>query len=144
MTRQILYVEDHFNNMLLVKRIVEAEGHHFLTAADGESGWTLALEHRPDLIFVDLRLPGTVDGFELLQRLKSDPWLSGIPAVVLTAYGEGDVEARATEAGCDGFLHKPADILQVRSVIRKYVGSEASQTYQGKQGRMQFAGIHHS
>jgi two-component system cell cycle response regulator DivK len=141
MTKQILYVEDHFNNMLLVKRIVTAEGHDFITAPDGESGWTMALEHRPDLIFVDLRLPGEIDGFELLRRLKSDPHLRDIPAVVLTAYGLGDVETRAEAAGCDGFLHKPADIRQVRSVIRKYLGSKAGQTYQGERDQLQFATI---
>lgn len=143
MAKQILYVEDHFNNMLLVKRIVASEGHDFLTAADGESGWAVALEHQPDLIFVDLRLPGEIDGFELLRRLKSDPRLKSIPAVVLTAYGLGDAETRAAEAGCDGFLHKPADIRQVRSVIRKYVGSEARREFQGKQGQLQFARIPH-
>ena len=144
MTKQILYVEDHFNNMLLVKRIVMSEGHDFLTAADGESGWTLAQERQPDLIFVDLRLPGEIDGFELLRRLKSDPRLKSIPAVVLTAYGLGDAESEAAKAGCDDFLHKPADIRQVRAVIRKYVGSEAGQRFQGEQGQLQFAGIHHS
>lgn len=144
MAKQILYVEDHFNNMLLVKRIVTSEGHDFLTAADGESGWTMALEHQPDLIFVDLRLPGEIDGFELLSRLKSDRRVKSIPAVVLTAYGMGDAESRAAEAGCDGFLHKPADIRQIRAVIRKYVASEAGQRFQGKQSQLQFAGIHHS
>jgi two-component system cell cycle response regulator DivK len=144
MSKQILYVEDHFNNMLLVKRIVTSEGHDFLTAPDGESGWTMVLDHQPDLIFVDLRLPGEIDGFELLLRLKSDPHLRDIPVVVLTAYGLGDVETRAEAAGCDGFLHKPADIRQVRSVIRKYLGSIAGQAYQGRQDQLQFAGIKHS
>lgn len=141
MTKRILYVEDHFNNMLLVKRIVTSEGHDFLTAADGESGWIMALEQRPDLIFVDLRLPGEIDGFELLRRLKSDPHLKNIPAVVLTAYGLGDAETKAAEAGCDGFLHKPADILQIRAVIRNYVGLGAGQKALVNQGQMQFAGI---
>jgi two-component system cell cycle response regulator DivK len=126
MAKQILYVEDHFNNMLLIQRIVEAEGHRFLGAEDGESGWRKALEHQPDLIFVDLRLPGEMDGFELLRHLKKHPDLKQIPAVVLTAYGKGDAEDRAREAGCDGFLHKPADIRQVREIIRVYVGPPVS------------------
>jgi len=123
MTKRILYIEDHFNNMLLLKRIVLAEGHEFLTAVDGEKGWELAKSGQPDLIFIDLHLPGEVDGFELLRRLKKDNDLKRIPAVVLTAYGHGDAEIRAKEAGCDDFLHKPADIRQVRAVIRQYLGA---------------------
>jgi len=125
MEKRILYVEDHLYNMLLVQRIVQAEGHQFVSAVDGESGWRIAVEDEPDLIFVDLRLPGAIDGYGLLRRLKADPSLKQTPAVVITAYGYGDAEARAEEAGCDGFLHKPADIQQVRAAIRKYVGPPA-------------------
>lgn len=123
MSHQILYVEDNFNNTLLVKRIVQAEGHDFLSAVDGESGWQIALNRRPDLIFVDLRLPGEVDGLTLIRRLKAEPNLQKIPAVVITAYGHGEVAAEAAEAGCDDFLLKPADILQIRAVIRQFLGS---------------------
>jgi two-component system cell cycle response regulator DivK len=121
MAKRILYVEDHLNNMLLVKRIVMAEGHQFLSAVDGEKGWEMILEENPDLIFIDLRLPGQIDGFELLRRVKSDPIRKNIPAILLTAYGHTDVELRAKAAGCNGFLHKPADIRQIRSIIREYL-----------------------
>lgn len=122
MTRRVLYVEDHFNNMLLIKRIVGAEGHEFLTAADGQGGLDLALANRPDLIFVDLRLPGIMNGLELLRRLKASPALRAVPVVVLTAYGHGEATAEAQAAGCDGFLNKPADIQQIQAVIRQYAG----------------------
>lgn len=122
MSKRILYVEDHFNNMLLLKRIVQAEGHDFIAAVDGQTGWELAQTEGPDLIFVDLRLPGEFDGFELIRRLKKSETLHRIPVVVLTAYGHGEAESRARSAGCDDFLHKPADILQVRTVIRRYLG----------------------
>ena len=125
MMKRILYVEDHFNNMLLLKRIVMAEGHEFVSAVDGEKGWELANAEQPDLIFIDLHLPGEVDGYELLCRLKADDELRRIPAVVLTAYGHGEAEIRAKAVGCDDFLHKPADIRQVRAVIRHYVGDPA-------------------
>lgn len=126
MTKTVLYVEDNFNNALLVKRIVQAEGHVFLNATDGEEGWQLALEQLPDLIFVDLRLPGALDGLALMERLKAEPELRDVPAIVLTAYGRSSVIKQAREAGCDGFLHKPADIRQIRAVIRENVGSAAS------------------
>ncbi len=129
MAKTVLYVEDNFNNALLVKRIVQAEGHLFLNAIDGEEGWQLAFAHLPDLIFVDLRLPGTIDGLSLIRRLRAESKLKDIPAIVLTAYGRGSVEKQAREAGCDGFLHKPADIRQIRAVIREHIGSAARNTH---------------
>lgn len=129
MAKSVLYVEDNFNNALLVKRIVQAEGHLFLNAIDGEEGWQLAFAHLPDLIFVDLRLPGTIDGLSLIRCLKAESKLKDIPAIVLTAYGRGSVEKQASEAGCDGFLHKPADIRQIRAVIREHIGSAARNTH---------------
>ena len=123
MAKTVLYVEDNFNNALLVKRIVQAEGHIFLNAIDGEKGWQLALEQAPDLIFVDLRLQGKMDGLALIERLKGSNELKDVPAIVLTAYGRGSVIKQAREAGCDGFLHKPADIRQIRAVIRENIGS---------------------
>ena len=122
MAKRIMYVEDHFNNMLLLKRIVEAEGHEFSTATDGQSGFDMALAWLPDLIFVDLRLPGAMNGQDLLRRIKASPTLRDVPAVVLTAYGHGQALAEAQAAGCDGFLHKPADIQQIQAVIRQHVG----------------------
>jgi two-component system cell cycle response regulator DivK len=119
---QVLYIEDHPNNVLLIQRIVKAEGHTFLHAADGESGRLALDRYQPDLIFVDLRLPGQIDGYDLIRYIKSNPQLRKIPVVVLTAYGHGDAELKAERAGCDAFLHKPADIREVRTVIRRYLG----------------------
>lgn len=139
MAKLILYVEDHLYNMLLVKRIVEVEGHDFLAAGNGEEGWQLAVERKPDLIFVDLRLPGEIDGFELLRRFNAEPNLRFIPTIVLTAYGQGDAEDRALAAGCDEFLHKPADIQQIRAMIRRYVGPPARQPFLTPQRLQQLA-----
>lgn len=137
MAKKILYVEDHFNNMLLLKRIVEAEGHDFSSAADAQGGLDKALAWRPDLIFVDLHLPGRMSGQALLRRLKSSPTLGDVPAVVLTAYGHDEAMAEAQAAGCDGFLHKPADIQQIQSVIRQYLGPPPRERPQRRAQRMQ-------
>jgi two-component system cell cycle response regulator DivK len=120
---QVLYVEDHPNNVLLIQRIVKAEGHTFIHAADGESGRDVLNNSLPDLIFVDLKLPGQIDGYDLIRYVKSRPALQHIPVVVLTAYGRGDAEIKAEEAGCDAFLHKPADIRDIRTIIRQYLGA---------------------
>lgn len=132
---QVLYVEDHPNNVLLIQRIVKAEGHSFLHAADGESGRAALQTNRPDLIFVDLRLPGQIDGYQLIRFIKSSPRLQSIPVVVLTAYGRGDAEQMAEEAGCDAFLHKPADIREVRAIIRQYLGEPVLATVLSSGGR---------
>lgn len=121
MKKRILYVEDNANNMLLVRRIVEADGHTLLEATDGVGGWEAAVFARPDLILMDLLLPGALDGFELTRRIKQHPDLGHIPVVALTAWDDREAEARAMVAGCDGFLRKPADIRQIRAVLHQFL-----------------------
>jgi CheY-like chemotaxis protein len=125
MNKRILYVEDNLNNLLLVKRIVQSEGHAMLEAGDGETGWSVAKGEQPDLILMDLHLPGQLDGFELTRRLKADPHLSHIPVIVLTAHGDAAAQREAAAIGCEGFLHKPADIRQIQAVLRQYLGTPA-------------------
>lgn len=121
MKKRILYVEDNANNMLLVKRILEAEGHTLLEAVNGVNGWEMAVTARPDLILMDLLLPGLLDGFELTRRIKQHPDLCHIPVVALTAWDDEEAEAKATAAGCDGFLRKPADIRQIRATLHQFL-----------------------
>lgn len=122
MSKQVLYVEDHPNNRLLVQRIVEAEGLTFLTAVDGESGWETAVSHPPDLILMDLHLPGALNGFDLTRKIKRYAPLSHIPIVALTAFGSSEAEQAALDAGCVDFLRKPADIRQIRQTLHRYLG----------------------
>jgi two-component system, cell cycle response regulator DivK len=122
--KRILYVEDNPRNMLLVKRILEAEGHELLEAVDGESGWETAVSHLPDLILMDLRLPGELSGFELTRRLKAHPNLQHIPIVALTAYDNVLAQEKALAAGCAHFLAKPADIREIRATLRQFFEPE--------------------
>lgn len=121
MRKRILYIEDNPSNMLLVRRIIEAEGYEMLEATDGETGWDMIARERPDFILMDLYLPG-IDGLELTRIVKSDPQLQSIPIVALTAHGDVEIEEAARRAGCDGFLHKPANVQQVRDTIRQFLG----------------------
>ena len=118
---RILYVEDHPQNMLLVRRIVEAEGYELLEAGNGTVGWETAVSQTPDLILMDLHLPGAISGVELTKKLKQDVNLRHIPIIALTAFGHDAVEEMAIAAGCDAFLHKPADIRQIRAAIRQHL-----------------------
>ncbi len=121
MRKRILYIEDNPSNMLLVRRIIEAEGYEMLEATDGETGWDTIARERPDFILMDLYLPG-IDGLELTRIVKNDPQLQSIPIVALTAHGDVEIEEAARRAGCDGFLHKPANVQQVRDMIRQFLG----------------------
>ena len=123
MSKKILYVEDNPRNMLLVRRILDVAGYTLLEATDGQLGWDTAVNERPDLILMDLRLPGEISGFELTRRLKAAPELKHIPIIALTAYDTAEKVALA--AGCDDFLRKPADIRQIRAVIHQYLGTPA-------------------
>jgi len=125
MKKRILYVEDNPNNRLYVQRILQAEGHEFLEAVDGESGWTMIVQERPDFILMDLSLPG-LDGIELTRIIKADPDLQSIPVVALTAHGDAEIEHIARIAGCDGFLHKPAQVREVQQVLRDFLSPSPS------------------
>ena len=103
MDKRILYVDDNLPNRLLVKRIVEAEGYSLLEAADAEAGWETAVNQMPDLILMDLHLPGKLNGFDLTRQIKMTPSMSHIPIIAITAHGHSEAEAQAMAAGCIGF-----------------------------------------
>ena len=119
---KILYVEDNFENRLFVRRVLESMGYQFIEAEDGVTGIEMAKSERPDLILMDVGLPG-IDGLETTARIKKIPELQNIPIVALTANAmKGDAE-RCLEAGCDGYLTKPIGVLALREQVQKYVKS---------------------
>ncbi|MBL8056767.1 MAG: response regulator [Anaerolineales bacterium] len=119
---RILYVEDNPDNRLLVRRVLEAAGYVVLEAPDAPSGLAQALTARPDLILVDINLPGT-DGYALTARLKAAPGLEQIRVVALTAnVMKGDRE-RTLAAGCDGYIQKPIDVDALPGQIARYLNN---------------------
>ncbi|MBI2925615.1 MAG: response regulator [Verrucomicrobia bacterium] len=105
---RILVVEDTENNRILLQRRLKTRNHEVLTAEDAERGLDMAATLKPDLILMDVGLPG-MDGWAATRRLKSDPVTNGIPVIALTAHAmQGDRE-RAVEAGCDSYETKPID-----------------------------------
>ena len=104
----ILVVDDNAQNLKLARVMLRAEGYEVRTAVDAEEALELLAGYTPDLIFMDIQLPG-MDGLELTRRLKGDPARREILVIALTAYAmKGDRE-RALAAGCDGYLAKPID-----------------------------------
>jgi two-component system cell cycle response regulator DivK len=119
---RILYIEDNYESRLLVKRVLTAEDHVLLEAADGAEGLRIAEAERPDLILVDINMPD-MDGYQVTACLRKIPALSKVPIVALTANVlRGDRE-RSLAAGCDGYIQKPLDVdmlpSQVVAFLRK-------------------------
>ena len=121
--KKILCVEDNSVNMLLVSRIVEAEGHELIRAEDGPMALNILDETVPDIILLDINLPG-IDGLELARRFKADERLAPVPLVATTAQVLVGDRERCLEAGCDEYLPKPLDIRKLRQVIRDFLGNE--------------------
>ncbi len=117
MTRmRVLVIEDNLMNMELITDILTANGHEVLQAATAPEALALLEETKPDLILMDIQLPG-VSGLDLTKRLKADPGTSRIPIVAITSYAMKGDEERALEAGCDGYIPKPIDIEQFYHVV---------------------------
>jgi signal transduction histidine kinase len=115
---RILHIEDDPANRLLVRKLLMAEGHEVIDAADGLEGVRRALEIRPDLVLVDLNIPG-LDGYEVTLRLRSEPSLEGLRIVAITAEGDRDT---SFAVGCDGFIQKPIDARSFAAIVRLYLG----------------------
>ncbi len=102
----ILVVEDNAANLKLAILLLETAGHAVLTATTAETGLTLARERQPQLILMDIQLPG-MDGLAAIGLLKRDERTRAIPVIALTALAMSGDEARIRAAGCDGYIAKP-------------------------------------
>ena len=102
----VLVVEDNPTNMTLAMFLLQSVGHTVLSATDAEAGLTLARAEGPDLILMDIQLPG-MDGLEATALLKADEATAAIPVIALTALAMKGDEERIRAAGCDGYIAKP-------------------------------------
>jgi two-component system cell cycle response regulator DivK len=118
---QILVVEDNEKNMKLLRDVLQATGYRTLEASTGAQALTLATEHGPALVLMDIRLPD-MDGVEALSRLRTDERTASLPVIALTAQAmEGDSE-RFRQAGFDGYLSKPIDIDELLTTVEQHCG----------------------
>ncbi len=114
---RILVVDDVEANVLVLSKMVKVLGHVPLSAADGETAIVRARAESPDLILMDVMMPG-IDGIEATRRLKADPATRLIPVVVVTALTDADSRRKALEAGADDFVSKPVDSLELQFRVR--------------------------
>ena len=120
---KILYVEDNLMNRMLVRRLLEAHGYTVLEAEDGLAGIRMAQEELPDLILMDINIPG-MDGFEATTKLKTIEGLKDTPIVALTAKIMDADRGMALTAGCDGYIPKPIDVDTFPDLIRDFLAGK--------------------
>ena len=115
----ILIVEDNEKNLKLVRDVLRFKGYRTLEAGTAEEGIALAGEHLPDLILMDVQLPG-MDGVAALGRLKAEPRTAPIRVVALPAFAMKDDRERFLGAGFDGYLVKPINVRELPEQVRQY------------------------
>jgi two-component system cell cycle response regulator DivK len=106
MKGDILIIEDNDQNLYLVTFILEKHGYQVHAARDGMGGVARAAALRPDLILLDIQLPG-MDGYTVARRLRENPDLASVPIIAVTSYAMTGDREKALEAGCTGYIEKP-------------------------------------
>ena len=123
----VLIVEDNPRNLKLVRDLLAFAGYRTLDASNGEDGVALARAHRPDLVLMDVQLPG-IDGVEALARVRADPEIADLRVVALTAFAMKDDRERFLAAGFDGYLEKPLSVrdfpAQIEAMLARRQGAE--------------------
>ena len=133
---KVLHIEDDPANRLLVRKLLSVAGFEVVDAQDGLEGIRKAAAERPDLVLVDIAMPG-LDGYEVTLRLRSQPELFGVPIVAITAEGSRET---SLAVGCDGFLQKPIDGRTFAATLRGYLEGRREHVtpdQTGKQLRLQ-------
>jgi CheY-like chemotaxis protein len=120
----VLVVEDNEKNLKLVKDVLEFAGLDVSDAASGEEGVDLARRLQPDLVLLDLQLPG-IDGIEALRQIRADPVTSTLPVVAVTAFAMKSDRHRTLVAGFDGYIAKPISVRDFPDQVRSFLPQES-------------------
>jgi len=120
MKRRILVIEDHEDNRRILRYLLTSAGYEVFEAITGEEGVASAEAQRPDLILMDIQLPG-LDGYEATRRIKANPDLRRIPIIVVTSYALSGDDVKALAAGCDAYVTKPFNPRQLLAKIQEYL-----------------------
>jgi len=120
MSKLILVVEDQEDNRRIMRDLLTSVGYKVIEAVTGEEGVAAAESHRPDLILMDIQLPG-LDGYEATRQIKANPDLQHIPIIVVTSYALSGDDVKAYEAGCNDYVSKPFSPRELLAKIREYL-----------------------
>ena len=122
-TRKVLLIEDNLMNMELATDLLETAGFQVLKAERAEDGIAMAVAQQPDIILMDIALPG-MDGLEATRRIKQDARTARIPIVALTASAMRGDDSKARLAGCCGYIAKPIDTRRFAKTVAEYMEKE--------------------
>ncbi len=120
MSKRILIIEDHEDNREIMRVTLGAAGFEVIEAVTGDAGVAMAESERPDLILMDIQLPG-IDGYEATRIIKANPALRHIPIIVVTSYALSGDEVKAKEAGCNAYLAKPFRPRELLAMVCEFV-----------------------
>ncbi|PJI98570.1 response regulator receiver domain-containing protein [Acidovorax sp. 69] len=115
--KKILIVEDHMDIRKLLRMTLEFDDFEIHEAATGDAGWALARELCPDIVLLDVMMPGTLNGLDVCRRIKSDPGMLHTKVIMLTARVQAVDKEAGMAAGADDYLMKPFSTLQVLETI---------------------------
>ena len=120
MSKRILVIEDHEDNRRIMNDTLSAAGFEVIEAVTGDAGVAMAESERPDLILMDIQLPG-IDGYEATGLIKAKPALRHIPIIAVTSYALSGDDVKAKEAGCDAYLAKPFRPRELLAMVREFL-----------------------
>ncbi|HEY4219025.1 MAG TPA: response regulator [Gemmatimonadaceae bacterium] len=119
--KTVLLVEDNEDNLVIYSTILTHAGYPVLEARDGQAGIDSARKNHPAIILMDVSIP-LIDGWEATRQLKADPDTASIPIIALTAHALAADQQKAVDAGCDGYIAKPAEPRVVLAAVRERIG----------------------
>ena len=122
MSRRILVVDDQEDNRRILRDLLTANGFEVIEGTTGEEGVALAEERGPDLILMDIQLPG-IDGYEATRQIKAKPALQATPLIVVTSYALSGDDVKAFAAGADAYVSKPFSPRALLAKVREFLGS---------------------
>ena len=124
--KKILVVDDKEDSRILAGKVLRFRGYEVIGAATGEDAINMAQTELPDLILMDVRLPGGIDGLEATRRIKALPQLAHIPILAMTASVRPEDEHKALDEGCSGFVRKPIDIDELPRQVAEHIARASS------------------
>jgi len=119
--RKVLYVEDHEAQRDVMVQMMELYGYEIDVASNGEDGVKKAQEWHPDIVLMDIRMPGRIDGLVAIRQLRTGPDTADIPIIVVSAWGSAQLKERAMSAGADAHFTKPVTMNELTAAINRHL-----------------------